>query len=144
MGASIAIDLRKSFAMSAKGPASMLGKTSKRGSVITDEYHDAEADRVAEQKAAAKRQPSKDKSTPRKTKSSSRKDKPKGGKRPDKRQRYEKDEGHWGHWVFPDFSDSRVIPCLFLAPDIVRFNKYPRPSPFSGRRVVLRLQALQA
>jgi hypothetical protein len=55
MGAGIAMDLRKSFAMAAKGPSSMLGKKVKRGTVVTDEFHDAELLRVEDRKASAKR-----------------------------------------------------------------------------------------
>jgi hypothetical protein len=55
MGAGIAIDLRKSFAMSVKGPSSMLGKEPKRGTVVGDDYDDAEEVREEERKAAAKR-----------------------------------------------------------------------------------------
>jgi hypothetical protein len=87
MGAGIAIDLRKSFAMSAKGPSSMLGKKAKRGTVVTDEYHAAEEDREEERKAAAKRghKPSTTKAKP---KSRAKRSRGGGGnKRPDKRAR---------------------------------------------------------
>jgi hypothetical protein len=95
MGAAIAIDLRKSFAMSTKGPSIMLGKRSQRGSVITDEYHDAETERVADQKTAAKRAQKPDRSRPK-----AKRDKPKGG-RPDKKRR--PPDSNWGsYWVNPN------------------------------------------
>jgi hypothetical protein len=55
MGASVAEDLRNSFALSTKGPSSMLGKQPKRGTVVNKVYTDAEDRRSAADKAAAKR-----------------------------------------------------------------------------------------
>ena len=87
MGAGIAIDLRKSFAMSVKGPSSMFGKKPKRGTVVADEYHAAGEVREEERKAAAKRghEPSTTKTKP---KSRAKRSRGGGGnKRPDKRTR---------------------------------------------------------
>jgi hypothetical protein len=97
MGAGIGADLRKSFAMASKGPTSMLGKTVKRGTVVTDAFHDAEVERVESRKAAAKRglKPKVDKEKRKKKNPAAAN---RGGKRPDKRKRNQ--YKNWDYEVF--------------------------------------------
>jgi hypothetical protein len=100
MGAGI---VRKSFAMASKGPTSMLGKKVKRGTVVTDELHDAEVERVEFRKAAAKRG-----LTPKADKEKRRKKPPsaaiRGGKRPDKGKR-----NQYKNWDYEVLSQSTPL-----------------------------------
>lgn len=102
MGSGIANDLRKSFAMASKGPTSMLGKSSKRGTVINHEYRDAEERRVFDEKAAAKRGHKAEK--PKARKPSAKRPPKKGSARPSKRER------SWDYEVLPSFF------ALFFSP----------------------------
>ena len=58
MGADIATDLRKSFAMATGGPPSMQGREVKPGSVITSDYTEAEEREARGRRDAKKRQSS--------------------------------------------------------------------------------------
>jgi hypothetical protein len=58
MGADIAVDLRKSFAMATGGPPSMQGREVKPGSVITTDYAEAEEREARGRRDAKKRQSS--------------------------------------------------------------------------------------
>jgi hypothetical protein len=122
MAAGVATDLRKSFAMAAKGPSSMQGTKVKRGTVLNQTYLDAEERRVEEGKAAAKRghKPKVDKGKSKKDSAKKDSSKKRDQRSGDKRQHRNSAWGnsHWGYEVYQPSSSlddaffSFLFPCI--------------------------------